>query len=61
MTKQNDIKVTQVKSSTKLSKAKKSCLSGLGLRKIGQVVTIKDTKDNLGMVKSLEQVVKIVN
>lgn len=61
MTKENHIKVTQVKSSSKLSKAKKSCLLGLGLRKIGQVVTVEGTKDNLGMVNSLEQVVKIVN
>lgn len=52
------IKVTLVKSLIGCIKAHKACASGLGLRRIGQTITVKPTKENLGMLNKINYMIR---
>ena len=54
------IKVTQVKSSNGRLPAHKSCVTGLGLRRIGHVVEVEDTPSTRGMINKVNYMVKVV-
>ncbi|MAJ90704.1 MAG: 50S ribosomal protein L30 [Legionellales bacterium] len=46
----NKLKVTLLKSVNRRTKQHKSCISGLGLRRIGHSVTVDDTPEVRGMI-----------
>jgi large subunit ribosomal protein L30 len=58
MTTQKKVKVTLVKSLIGRIEAHKSCAHGLGLRKIGQVVEVVATPENMGMIKHINYLLK---
>ena len=58
-TKVKQIAVTQIKSSIGRLKKHKSCLAGLGLRRIGHTVVIEDTPAVRGMVQSVEYMLRV--
>ena len=58
-TKVKQIAVTQIKSSIGRLKKHKSCLAGLGLRKIGHTVVIEDTPAVRGMVQVVEYMLRV--
>ena len=58
-TKAKQLAVTQVKSSIGRLKKHKSCLAGLGLRKIGHTVVIEDTPAVRGMVQAVEYMLRV--
>ena len=58
-TKVKQIAVTQIKSSIGRLKKHKSCLAGLGLRKIGHTVVIEDTPAVRGMVQAVEYMLRV--
>lgn len=53
------VKVTQVKSVAGRLKAHKACISGLGLRKIGQTVEVEDTPSVRGMINKVNYLLKV--
>ena len=55
----NKIKVTQTKSSAHRLKAHKSCLIGLGLRRIGHTVEVEDTPSVRGMITKISYMLRI--
>ena len=58
-TKVKHIAVTQIKSSIGRLKKHKSCLAGLGLRRIGHTVVIEDTPAVRGMVQAVEYMLRV--
>ena len=58
-TKVKQIAVTQIKSSIGRLKKHKSCLAGLGLRKIGHTVVIEDTPAVRGMVQAVQYMIRV--
>ena len=58
-TKVKQIAVTQIKSSIGRLKKHKSCLAGLGLRRIGHTVVIEDTPAVRGMVQAVEYMLSV--
>ncbi len=52
------IKVKLIKSLNGRLVAHKACASGLGLRKINQVVEVLDTPENLGMIHKISYLLK---
>ena len=58
-TKVKQIAVTQIKSSIGRLKKHKSCLAGLGLRRIGHTVIIEDTPAVRGMVQAVEYMLRV--
>ena len=58
-TKVKQIAVTQIKSSIGRLKKHKSCLAGLGLRRIGHTVVIEDTSAVRGMVQAVEYMLRV--
>ena len=58
-TKGKQIAVTQIKSSIGRLKKHKSCLAGLGLRRIGHTVVIEDTPAVRGMVQAVEYMLRV--
>lgn len=58
-TKDKQIKVTLTKSLIKRLQSHKDCVSGLGLRKIGQTVTVADTKENRGMINKVSYMLSV--
>ena len=54
-----DLKVTLVKSRHGRLKSHRACLTGLGLRKIHQTVTVKDTPENRGMINRISYLVAV--
>jgi large subunit ribosomal protein L30 len=52
-------KVTQIRSKIGWPKTQKATLAALGLRKIGQSITIEDTPANMGQVLKVKHLVKI--
>ena len=58
-TKVKQIAVTQIKSSIGRLKKHKSCLAGLGLRRIGHSVVIEDTPAVRGMVQAVEYMLRV--
>mgnify|MGYP005689499285 FL=1 len=57
-TKVKQIAVTQIKSSIGRLKKHKSCLAGLGLRRIGHTVVIEDTPAVRGMVQAVQYMLR---
>ena len=60
-TKVKQIAVTQIKSSIGRLKKHKSCLAGLGLRRIGHTVVIEDTPAVRGMVQAVEYMLSLIH
>ena len=58
-TKVKQIAVTQIKSSIGRLKKHKSCLAGLGLRRIGHTVVIEDTPAVRGLVQAVEYMLRV--
>jgi large subunit ribosomal protein L30 len=54
-----DIKVTLVKSRHGRIASHKACASGLGLRKLHQTVTVKDTPENRGMINRIAYMLSV--
>ena len=53
------VKVTQVKSAIGRLKNHKACLSGLGLRRIGQTVEVEDTPSVRGMINQINYLLQV--
>ncbi len=54
-----ELKVTLVKSKHGRLKSHKACVSGLGLRKIRQTVSVQDTPENRGMINRISYLVSV--
>jgi len=59
MSKKDTINVTLVKSPAGRLPAHKACISGLGLKKIRQTVTLEDTPSVRGMVNKVSYLVRV--
>ena len=59
MAKSKELKVTLVKSKHGRLKSHKACVSGLGLRKIHQTVSVQDTPENRGMINRISHLVSV--
>ena len=59
MAKPKELKVTLVKSRFGRLKSHKACVSGLGLRKIRQTVTVIDTPENRGMINKVSYLLSV--
>ncbi len=59
MAKAKEIKVTLTKSKYGRLKAHRACISGLGLRRIRQTVTVLDTPENRGMIDRISYMVSV--
>jgi large subunit ribosomal protein L30 len=59
MAKPKELKVTLVKSKHGRLKSHKACVSGLGLRKIHQSVTVADTPENRGMINRISYMIAV--
>ncbi|MDD6506548.1 MAG: 50S ribosomal protein L30 [Prevotellaceae bacterium] len=55
------IKVKQVKSKIGAPIDQKRTLTALGLRRISQVVEIEDTPSNLGMIRKVHHLVRVID
>lgn len=55
----SQIKLTLVKSIHHRLPAHKACVTGLGIRRIHQTVTVKDTPENRGMINKVSYLLKI--
>ncbi len=54
-----DLKVTLIKSKHGRLASHKACATGLGLRKMHQTVTVKDTPENRGMINRIAYMVSV--
>tara|TARA_R110002049_G_scaffold78720_4_gene200364 strand:- start:1294 stop:1482 length:189 start_codon:yes stop_codon:yes gene_type:complete len=54
-----DLKVTLIKSKHGRLKSHKACVSGLGLRRLHQTVTVQDTPENRGMINRISYLVSV--
>jgi large subunit ribosomal protein L30 len=59
MASEKTITLKQTRSSAGRLKAHKSCLRGLGLRRINHVVTVEDTASNRGMINRVHYMISI--
>ena len=59
MAKVKELKVTLLKSKYGRLKAHRGCVSGLGLRRIRQSVTVQDTPENRGMINRISYMVSV--
>ena len=59
MAKTKELKVTLVKSKNGRLKSHKACVSGLGLRKLHQTVTVADTAENRGMINRVSYMLSV--
>jgi len=55
----SQIKLTLVKSVNGRLSAHKACVAGLGIRRMHQTVTVKDTPENRGMINKVSYLLKI--
>ena len=55
------IKVQQVRSRIHAPRTQKATLDTLGLRKLNQIVEIEDNASNLGLIKAVHHLVKVVD
>lgn len=53
------VKITLIKSIAGRLSSHKSCVSGLGLRKIHQTITVDDTPENRGMMNKVNYLLRI--
>ena len=56
-----NVKVTLIKSTIGKKASHKATVIGLGLRKINHTVELKDTPESRGMIKSINDLLKIEN
>jgi large subunit ribosomal protein L30 len=54
-----DLKVTLIKSKHGRLKSHKACVTGLGLRKLHQTVSVADTPENRGMINRISYMVSV--
>ncbi len=54
-----ELKVTLVKSKHGRLKAHRACVSGLGLRRMHQTVTVADTPENRGMINRISYMLSV--
>jgi len=59
MTKSKQIKVTQTRSTNKRLAGHKATITGLGLRRIGHTVVLKDTPQVRGMINKVSYMVAV--
>ena len=59
MTKDKQIKVTLVRSTSKRLASHKACVSGLGLRRMYHSVLVADTPENRGMINKVSYLLKV--
>ena len=59
MAKSKELKVTLVKSKFGRLKSHRACITGLGLRKIHQTITVIDTPENRGMINRISYLVSV--
>ena len=59
MAKTKELMVTLVKSKHGRLKNHKACVSGLGLRKMHQTVTVADTPENRGMINRISYLLSV--
>ena len=59
MAKTKELKVTLVKSKHGRLKSHKACVTGLGLRKMHQTVTVADTPENRGMINRISYLLSV--
>jgi large subunit ribosomal protein L30 len=59
MAKSKELKVTLVKSKHGRLKAHRACVSGLGLRRMHQTVTVADTPENRGMINRISYMLSV--
>lgn len=53
------IRIRLAKSLNKRLKAHKACVRGLGLRRIGHIVSVADTPENRGMINRVSYLVTV--
>ena len=53
------LKVTLVKSINRRTRQHKSCIGGLGLRRIGHCVLVDDTPENRGMINKVNYLLAV--
>lgn len=61
MSAEKKIKVKQVRGLIGVRDDHRSCVKGLGLKKIGQISELTDTPSIRGMIKKVAYLVKVVN
>ncbi len=59
MTNKDKVTITLVRSPIGRLKAHKACVSGLGLRRIHQTVSVEDTPFNRGMINTVSYLLKV--
>jgi large subunit ribosomal protein L30 len=59
MSKENKIKVTQVRSLSGRIEGHRACIRGLGLKRMHQTVEVKDTPENRGMINKVSYLLKV--
>ena len=59
MAKAKELKVTLVKSKHGRLRSHKACVSGLGLRRMHQTVTVTDTPENRGMINRISYLLSV--
>ncbi len=59
MAKTKELKVTLVKSKHGRLKNHKACVTGLGLRRMHQTVTVADTPENRGMINRISYLLSV--
>jgi large subunit ribosomal protein L30 len=59
MAKPKELKVTLVKSKHGRLKSHKACVTGLGLRRMHQTVTVQDTPENRGMINRVSYLLSV--
>lgn len=60
MTKTSLLRIKQTKSLIGKSKSHKATMKGLGLRKIGQMVELKDTAAARGMIMKVQHLIAVL-
>ena len=53
------LKVTLIKSVNRRTKQHKSCIIGLGLRRIGHSITVNDTPETRGMINKVNYLLTV--
>jgi large subunit ribosomal protein L30 len=59
MNKNNELKITLIRSPFGCLPKHKACVKGLGLRKLHQTVLVKNTPEILGMVNKVNYLLKV--
>lgn len=57
----NKIRVKLIRSAAGRLRNHKACVSGLGLRKVGQIVEVENTPSVQGMINKIHYLIKVEN